>query len=132
MATEFVLGPSTQHVEPEPPAVAPSVGKGRRSVSLHPTTPTSPGGNVHFKIDPAVDPADKIPLNVYAFFVQPLESIPTGAALTCDWFFKSGAPSHSVRGSSADPTTGEGVITVPGVKPSLQPYHVQTVLEFQL
>jgi hypothetical protein len=131
MSSVFVLGPSLDDgIEPEPVAVpdAPAV-PGRRQIVFD-TPPTSPGGNVHLKLVPPAHPDDVLPINVYAFFVQPVASVPAPADRTPDWFFKSGAPSSSIHIVAAD-EAGAFTIAVAGVKPSLQPYFVQTVLEFQ-
>jgi hypothetical protein len=131
MPTVFVLGPALDNViEPFPGAVDTGViVPGRRQIQFD-TPPTTPGGNVHLKLAPAVNPEDVLPINVYAFFVQPVSSVPAGADRTADWFFKSGAPNSSIHIGAAD-ATGAFTIPVSGVKPSLQPYHVATVLEFQ-
>jgi hypothetical protein len=131
MASEFVLGPSMEAYEPMPgttPTVAPVAG--RRGIKFHPTTPTQPGGIVNVQHLPATAPTDVLPTNVYAYFVQPISSVPPAETRTADWFMKSGAPSGSRRSVEADPS-GNLSITVPNVKPSLQPYHVQTILEYQ-
>ena len=88
-----------------------------------------PGGTVNLVLQPPLHADDVLPINVYAFFYQPVESVPALADRTADFFFKSGAPSGSIHIGAAD-ADGNLVISVPGVKPSLQPYFVQTVLEF--
>jgi hypothetical protein len=127
----FVLGPALDNViEPVPATVPDAVAPGRRQIAFD-TPPTSPGGRVNLTILPPVHPDDKIPLNVYAFFVQPVESVPAPADRTPDWFFKSGSP-HGfapVSGGAVGPD-GRFVVAAPGVQPSLQPYFVQTILEF--
>jgi hypothetical protein len=133
MATEMVLGPSLDNViEPMPgttPTVAPVTG--RRGIQFHPTKPTQPGGIVNIQHLPAVSPSDVLPTNVHVFFTQPVSSVPAADVRTPDWFFKnSGSKSASRRSIEAD-ADGNLAITVPNVAPSLQPYHVQTVLEFQ-
>lgn len=129
--TEFILGPSSLHMEPMPAAPPPSVGKGRRGITLHPTQPTLPGGKVNIKLAPATATETVAPLNVYAFFVHPVSAVPTGDKLKPEWFFnESKAPNASIGGHMADAATGEATITVPGVQPSLQPHHMQTILEF--
>lgn len=125
----FVLGPSLGNVY-ERGALDISVAQvaGRRGISFQ-DIPTKPGGNVCVKLNPPLNPGDTLPLNVYAFFVQPVSSVPVGDGLTTDWFFKSGSPSGSIHVGAADPN-GCLVVAVPGVQPSLQPYFVQTVLEY--
>ena len=129
----FVLGPSLDNViEPVPATTTPdATTPGKRQIAFHPTTPTTPGGNVHLVLQPPLNPGDVLPINVYAFFHQPVEEVPAVADRTPDWFFKSGAKSGSVHISTADPTTGDFTVPVSGVQPSLKPYFVQTVLEFQ-
>ena len=109
------------------PSVSPAVVPGKRGITFHPATPTQPGGKVNVVL--GAKGADADPTNVYAFFVQPISLVPTGVSLTSDWFFKSGSPSGSAHISTAD-SSGGMQISVPGVKPSLNPYHVQTVLEY--
>lgn len=125
-ASIFVLGPFIENVtEPFPlPVVATAAG--RRQLGLQ-VPPTTPGGNVHLVLLPPLDPGDVLPLNVYAFFVQLNDGdlIPTDP----DWYFKSGAPSGSIHIGAAD-ADGRFTVAVTGVKPSLQPYFVQTILEF--
>lgn len=127
MPTVMILGPSIQHTEPMP-GVTPAADafKGRRRVSFG-ATATEPGAKVNLKLEAATDPADLMPINVYAFFVQPADSVPAGS--TPDWFFKSGAPNASIHVSSADPN-GLFSVIVPGVASSLAPYLVQTVIEY--
>ena len=127
----FVLGPSLDNViEPFPatvPVTAPAAGK--RQIGFDPATPTSPGGIVNLILQPPLDPDDVLPINVYAFFVQPIESVPAIGDRTPNFFFKSGAASGSIHVGAAD-ADGKLVVAVAGVKPSLQPYFVQTILEF--
>jgi hypothetical protein len=125
----FILGPALDNVI-EPVAVEPIVAaeQGRRQVSFRDPA-TAPGGNVNLQILPPLKPDDLVPINVYAFYVQPADSVPAPADRTPDWFFKSGAPSGSIHVGAAD-QDGAFTIAVSGVKPSLQPYFVQTVLEF--
>lgn len=127
--TVFVLGPALDSVI-EPIAVEPlkKAEKGQRQISFRDPA-TRPGGNVDLQILPPLNPDDVLPLNVYAFYVQPAESVPAPDKRTPDWFFKSGAPSGSIHVGAAD-SDGAFTIAVPGVKPSLQPYFVATVLEF--
>lgn len=127
----FVLGPSLDNViEPVPVTVpTPAPVAGKRQIGFHPTTPTTPGGNVNLVLQPPLHPDDVLPVNVYAFFHQPVESVPAAADRTPDFFFKGGAASGSIHIGAAD-AAGNLAIAVPGVKPSLQPYFVQTVLEF--
>jgi hypothetical protein len=130
MPSEFVLGPSLDNViEPIPGAVpvVPAV-KGRRQVAFQ-TPPTLPGGKVFVAFTPAADPADVLPVNVYAFFCQPVASVPPPEQRAPDWFFKNGLASTSIHSQAAD-ANGNLSLTVPGVAPSLQPYFVQIVLEF--
>jgi hypothetical protein len=129
MPTVMILGPSfDNHIEPSAPPTTTAPTPGRRQF-IFDTPPTSPGGNVHLKLQPAASPSDAMPVNVYAFFVQPVESVPSADQRTADWFFKSGAPNSSIH-AAAIAADGTLKLTVPGVKPSLQPYFVQTVLEF--
>lgn len=129
--TVMVLGPFLDGViEPFPDAsVAVPAVAGQRQISFR-TPATTPGGIVNLQILPPVTPQDIIPLNIYAFFVTPVASVPAPADRTPGWFFKSGAPNGSIHAGSADPTTGAFQVVVAGVKPSLDPYFVQTVLEF--
>lgn len=125
----FVLGPSLDHViEPGLSGIAVVQVAGKRGVTFQ-DPPTKPGGKVLLKLSPFLNPGDVSPLNVYAFFVQPVESVPAPADRTPEWFLKSGAPSGSIHVGAAD---ADGLIslTVAGVKPSLSPYFVQTVLEY--
>ncbi len=130
MPKVFILGPHLDHViEPEPvPIPSPLLVPGRRQVRFD-APPTTPGGNVHLVLEPPLHPEDKLPVNIYAFFVQPVESVPPPEQRTPEWFFKSGAPSGSIHVEAAD-EDGKFQVVVPGVKPSLQPYFVQTILEF--
>lgn len=131
MATEMVLGPSLSNVfEPIPGMGPPPPVAGRRGIQFQ-ASATTPGGRVNVQFLPAVLPNDALPLNVYAFFVQPVSSVPVGAALAPAWFFSSGAPSSSAQSASRDPNDNLTVV-VPNVAPSLQPYFVQTVLEYSL
>lgn len=132
VASVFILGPSLGDVIEPFPVAAPTAVEtpGRRQISFD-TPATIPGGRVQLQLLPPLAPGDVLPLNIYAFFVQPAASVPTDATKTPDWFFKSGAPSGSIHAGAADTATGKFTITVAGVKPSLEPYHVQTVLEFQ-
>lgn len=128
----FVLGPSLDGVIEPIPATVPDAkvaAPGRRQV-IFDAPPTSPGGNVHLLLEPPLNPGDVLPLNVYAFFCPPSSNVPPPAERTPAWFFeKSGAPNGSIHVASAD-EDGKFTITVPGVKPSLEPYFVQTILEF--
>lgn len=127
--TKFVLGPFLDNViDSGLSTIAVAQVAGLRSVKFH-DTPTKPGGRVFVKLQPPLNPGDVMPVNVYAFFVQPAESVPAVADRTTDWFFKSGAPSQSIHSGAAD-SDGLISLTVPGVKPSLQPYFVQIVLEY--
>lgn len=127
--TVFILGPSLDNViEPGTHTIGVVQVAGRRGVGFQ-SPPTRPGGVVLLKLSPPMNPGDVRPLNVYSFFVQPAESVPAAADRTPDWFFKSGAPSGFTP-VAADTVDFE--VTVAGVKPSLQPYFVQTVLEFQV
>lgn len=130
--TVFILGPSLDGVIEPIPVVAPTgmTFPGRRQVAFA-APPTTPGGNVHLTLLPPLLPTDKLPLSVYAFFVQPVETVPAPADRAPDWFFKSGAPSGSIHIGIAD-ANGNFTIPVAGVKPSLLPYFVQVVLEFPL
>ena len=127
----FVLGPSLSNVIEPIPVVTPvaPIVPGRRTIAFHPTTPTTPGGNVHLQVQPPLTPSDVLPVNVYAFFHQPVAAVPTGTDLVPDWFFKNALVNGSIHIGAAD-AEGNLTVTVTGVKPSLQPYHVQTVLEF--
>lgn len=130
--TEFVLGPTYDgHMEPFPPGVEPGPAPttpGRRQIQFHPSQPTSPGGIANLMFTPATDPNDKLPVNVYAFFV-PLKQAPAPADRTTDWYFKSGAANGSIHSGAAD-ANGMFAIKAAGVQPSLDPYHVATILEF--
>jgi hypothetical protein len=131
--TVMILGPFLDGViEPIPVAADPlaPVTPGRRQV-VFAAPPTTPGGNVHLQVLPPLATTDKLPLSVYAFFVQPAESVPAPVDRTPDWFFKSGSPSGSIHIGIAD-ANGNFTIPVTGVKPSLLPYFVQIVLEFPL
>lgn len=132
MATEFVLGPSLDSViEPMPGTVpVPTVVAGRRGVRFQ-SVPTSPGGRVNVQFLPSQQPSDALPVNVYAFFVQPVSSVPPASTRTADWFFKSKAPSSSAQSVSKDDSDNL-TVAVPNVAPSLQPYFVQLVLEYQV
>lgn len=129
MPTKFLLGPSLDNViEPGLSGVAVAQVAGLRSV-LFDTVPTKPGGQVFVRLQPPLNPGDVMPVNVYAFFVQPVSSVPALADRTTDFFFKSGAPSQSIHSGAAD-ATGLISLTVAGVKPSLNPYFVQIILEY--
>lgn len=129
--TVFVLGPFLDNViEPVPvtvDTVAPTV-PGRRQISFDDPA-TVPGGIVNMQLLPPLNPGDVLPINVYVFFVQPVESVPAVADRTPDWFFKSGSPSGSIHIGAAD-AAGKFSLAAAGVKPSLKPYFVQSVLEF--
>lgn len=127
----YVLGPSLDNVIEPVPATEPTTTAtpGKRQIGFHPTTPTTPGGNVHLVLQPPLNPGDVLPINIYAFFHQPVEAVPALADRTPDWFFKSGAASGSIHIGAAD-SAGNLSVAVGGVKPSLQPYFVQTILEF--
>lgn len=130
MPSEFVLGPSLDSViEPVPGAVpvAPAV-KGRRGIVFQ-SPPTLPGGRVFVAFTPAADPADVLPVNVYAMFCQPVSAVPPPEQRTTDWFFKNALASTSIHSQAAD-ASGNLSLTVPGVVPSLSPYFVQIVMEF--
>lgn len=139
MATELVLGPSfDNHIEAVggAQAVLPPT-PGRRGIAFHPNRPSSPGGNAHLVLQPASGPNDALPVNVHAFFVQPLSEVPPLAQRTPDWFFSGGGQNKAVKAHGFIPfhagTTDEGgnfTVTAPGVTPSLQPYLIQTVLEY--
>ena len=124
----FVLGPFIDGViEPDPSTSAPVI-PGRQQIVFD-DPPTLPGGKVFLKLVPPAKPDDIPPINVYAFHV-PQPTVPVAAAdRTPDWFFKSGAPSGSTHVGTAD-ADGKFQVEVPGVKPSLVPYHVQTVIEY--
>jgi hypothetical protein len=129
MASLFILGPSLDHViEPGLSGIAVVQVAGKRGVAFQ-APPTKPGGKVLLKLAPYLNPGDVLPLNIYAFFVQPVESVPALADRTPDWFLKSGAPGGSIHAGAAD-ANGLISLTVSGVKPSLLPYFVQTVLEY--
>lgn len=132
--TVMILGPSLDNViEPVTvPTVDPTAtaGPGRRQISFRDPA-TVPGGNVQLQVLPPLNPGDVLPLSVYAFFVQPVASVPAAADRTPDWFFKSGSPSGSIHIGAAD-EAGSFSVAVAGVKPSLDPYFVQVVLEFPI
>lgn len=132
MPTEFVLGPSLDSViEPMPGTVpVPTVVAGRRGIRFQPV-PTSPGGRVNVQFLPSQQVADALPLNVYAFFCQPVAIVPPSESRTADWFFKSGSPSSSAQSAARDSSDNLTVI-VPNVTPSLQPWFVQTILEYSV
>ncbi len=128
MPNVMVLGPSfDNHVEPTAPPTTTGTAPGRRQFQFQ-DVPTSPGGNVHLQVLPAANPSDSMPINIYAFFVQPVASVPPPDQRTPDWFFKSGAPNASVHAATID-NDGKVTIKVPNVRPSAQPYFVQTILE---
>lgn len=127
--TYFVLGPSLEVTEPFPSEPALAAPPGHRMVRFRDPA-TTPGGNVHVELEPAASPDDKIPVNIYAFFVQPVSSVPPIESRTPDWFFQSGAPNASNHIGAAT-ESGAIDIAVPGVKPSLQPYLVQLIAEYQ-
>lgn len=128
-STIFILGPSLDNViEPGLSGIAVVQVAGKRGVVFQ-DPPTKPGGNVYVKLAPPLNPGDVLPVNVYAFFVQPVASVPLPADRTPDWFFKSGAPSGSIHVGAAD-SDGSLLVTVAGAKPSLQPYFVQIVNEY--
>jgi hypothetical protein len=129
MASVFVLGPSLDNVI-EPVPIEPTVAAvpGRREISFNDPA-TTPGGIVRLKILPPLHPDDVLPINVYAFFVQPVATVPPPEIRTPEWFFSSGAPSGSIHVTAAD-ENGAFAINVAGVKPSLDPYFVQTVIEY--
>ena len=126
----FVLGPSIDNAIEPFPVVTPEAPQatGRREIAFD-SQPTSPGGTVNLVLKPPLQPDDVLPINVYAFFFQPVESVPAPSDRTTDFFFKSGAPSGSIHIGAAD-ADGKLNIKVSGVKPSLQPYFVQSILEF--
>src|SRR4051812_47915748 len=102
MPPVFILGPSLDNViEPGVSGIAVAQVAGRRGVVFG-DPPTKPGGNVFLRLTPPLNPGDVLPINVYAFFVQPVAAVPAPADRTPDWFFKSGAPSGSIHVGSAD------------------------------
>lgn len=124
MATEFVLGPALEIViEPEPAAIP---TPGRRQIAFDDPA-TAPGGKVFITLLPAAQPGDKLPINIYIFYVNPPSSVPPQAERTPQWFFASKAPNSSVETALAD-AEGKLTVQVPGVQPGA--YFVQTVLEF--
>lgn len=129
MGSVMILGPSLDNVI-EPVAVEPlkKAERGRRQISFRDPA-TTPGGIVNLQILPPLNPDDLIPINLYVFYVSPVSSVPPPAERTPEWFFKSGAPSGSIHVDAANPQ-GEITVAVPGVKPSLDPYFVQVVIEF--
>jgi hypothetical protein len=129
VASVFVLGPSLDSVyEPFPAAAPAPPTPGRRTIRFQPT-PTSPGGRANLLVETAAAPSDQMPINIYVFFHQPISAVPEAAQRTADWFFKSGAPNSSIHVGAIGPD-GLFSVAVPGVKPSLDPYFVQSVLEF--
>lgn len=115
----FVLGPALELVvEPEPSPVPPS---GRMGIEFG-GTPTQPGGIVNVRL---VRGDGAMPVNVYACFVSPPDSVPPKDSRTPDWFFGCGCPigSAPVHADSTDIT-----IQVPGVEPGA--YFVQTICEY--
>lgn len=127
MASVFVLGPFLDDViEPMPQVTVPgAVTPGRRRITFA-EPPTAPGGNVNLTFLQADAPADAMPVNVYAFFCQPVQSVPALDQRTPDWFFKN-ADAH---GFTPIKDESRFTVTAQGVRPSLQPYFVQAVLVF--
>lgn len=129
--TTFALGPTYDgHIEPFPPGTEPGPAPtpGRRQIQFHPSQPTSPGGVANLMFTTAISTADILPINVYVFFV-PLKQAPAPADRTPDWYFKSGFPNNSIHSGAAD-ANGMFAVKVANVQPSLDPYHVATILEF--
>jgi hypothetical protein len=83
-----------------------------------------PGEIVNLVFTPAASPADALPVNAYAFFVPEATALPTGDALTPDWFFKSGAVSGSIH------VVNDGPVAIPVSGVPAGVYFVQTILEF--
>lgn len=126
MSSVYVLGPALDNVtEPEPVTIPATPGR-RQIMFADPAT--APGGRVNLKLVPPANPADALPINVYAFYLNPPSAVPPAEQRTPDWFFKSGAPNGSVHIGAAD-ADGAFAVQVPGVKPGV--YFVQTILEFQ-
>lgn len=127
MASVFLLGPSLDDViEPMPEVTVPgAVTPGRRRIAFA-QPPTAPGGNVNLTFLPPVAPGDAMPVNVYAFFCQPVQNVPAIDQRTPDWFFKNADAHGFTPIKDESPFT----VTAQGVRPSLQPYSVQAVLEF--
>jgi hypothetical protein len=122
MPTVFVLGPSLETViEPEP---VPKAVPGRVGIRFDEPA-TEPGGKVKIVLEPRQKSDDVLPLNVYAFYVNPPSSVPPAPERTPEWFFASGAPNGSVDTSHGPE---KAIIAVPNVLPGA--YHVQTVLEY--
>ena len=97
MSTEtiFVLGPSLNAWNKDAPAV---LVAGRRGVEfLDPPVTVGPEFEVvNLRVLPGT-PEDKLPVNVYAFFVTPHDSVPAPWDRTPEWFFGSSAPRVSRR-----------------------------------
>lgn len=134
MASVFVLGPYLDNViEPMPVIQTPAVGVGYQAVAFD-TPATEPGGVVHVVLQPKTNPSDLTPINIYCFFVQPVSAVPTDSSKTPQWFFTppvgvvtfNSSSSMHTAGLAAD---GKMTITVPGLKPSLDPYYLQVILE---
>lgn len=128
MANVRVLGPYVDGViEPDPATSAAPATPGRQQI-IFDTPATTPGGNVFMKLVPPSTPNDIPPIMVYLFHV-PQPTVPPPATRTPEWFFASGAPNNSVHVGTAD-AAGKFSVVVPGVKPSLVPYHVQSIVEY--
>jgi hypothetical protein len=122
MPNILILGPSLDLVvEPEPPAPPPV---GRVGVAFR-EPPTEPGGLVHLAVLPPESESDARPVNVYVFFVSPIESVPPIEARAPEWFFVQGQPT-AVAAITRDTTWFD--IAVPAVRPGM--HFVQTVLEY--
>lgn len=126
MASVFVLGPWVEATEPFPVTPPPSLVGRKQVVFGKPAT--VPGGIVNVTVLAGKE-TDVMPTNIYAFYAQPIADIPSEKDLTPDFFFKGGYPSGSMH-TSGLPENGRLTIKVPNVRPSLDPYRVQLVLEF--
>jgi len=116
--------------EPAPGAAVPDAAMaGRRTVSFG-TPPTTIGGFVHLKFDPDPDPTDLVPINIYAFFVTPPETVPATGILTAEWFFAAHPGATKVSGTWPVVDTSLPItIAVAGVVPGA--HHLQVVYEFK-
>jgi hypothetical protein len=121
----FVLGVSIHHLEPLPPPASVPAVAGRRVVSFG-TPATAPGGFVNVVIDPATTLGDIAPINVWAAFV-PLALVPPTP--TVEFFFDPANVYGSAPGSAAD-AYGNLSLQIAGVKPSLDVYLCQLILEY--
>ena len=132
--TVFLLGPSNDNViEPVAGATATPASTatpGYRQIEFD-DTPTSQGGIVNLVLQDAVNDGDLMPSTVHAVYVQPVGSVPAAASRTPEWFFQNGTANGATNPANAG-DDGTFSIKVHGVKPSAQPYFVQTILEYNV